>query len=80
MLQSPPTAPTATIAPLCARYVAMLEDAGIPTPLQQELTVAAVLADLCALAGEQPPDHVRASLGLQTGAVQELGKKTIEHS
>jgi len=63
MLQSPPTARTATIAPLCARYVAMLEDAGIPYPLQQELTVAAVLADLCALAGEPMPEQVLASLG-----------------
>ncbi len=64
MLQSPPTAQTATIALLCARYVAMLEDAGIPTPLQQELNVAAVLADLCALAGEPIPPAVLASIGL----------------
>ncbi len=63
MLQSPPTACSAPVAPLCARYVAMLEDAGIPTPLQQELTVAAVLADLCALAGEQPPEILLSSLG-----------------
>ncbi len=61
------TAITATIAPLCARYIAMLEDAGIPTPLQQELTVVAVLAlELCALAAEPTPTSVLENLGPTT--------------
>ncbi len=51
MLQSPPTACSAPVAPLCARYVAMLEDAGIPTPLQQELTVTADFVEELDLSG-----------------------------
>ncbi len=72
MLQYPPTACSATVAPLCARYVAMLEDAGIPSPLQQELTVAAVLVDLCEVAGARPPEPVLASLAAPSARLLDL--------
>ncbi len=53
------------VAALTARYVAMLEHE-MPDVLGQELTVAAVLADLCALAGEPIPPAFLASLDSST--------------
>ncbi len=46
---------TADMAALGMRYVAMLEDAGIPDPLRQPITVAARRIDLCELAGQPVP-------------------------
>ena len=50
------------VAGLVARYLAELEDAGMPDPLSQSITVAAVLADLCRLAGEPVPADVALAL------------------
>ena len=47
---------------LSSRYVAMLEGAGVPDPLLQPLTVAAVLADLFTLAGMPMPTDVQSAL------------------
>ncbi len=53
---------TADVAALGMRYLAMLEDAGIPDPLRQPITVAAMLVDLCELAGQPVPAPVTLAL------------------
>jgi hypothetical protein len=50
------------MAALTAQYVDMCEPE-IPGILGERLTVAAVLADLCTLAGEPIPPAVLASIG-----------------
>ena len=47
---------------LLGALLAELEAEEIPAPLRQPLTLAAVWADLCRLAGEEPPAAVRAYL------------------
>ena len=43
---------------------------GVPAPLSQSLTLAAVWADLARLAGEEPPAAVVALLGTPEGCVR----------
>ncbi len=50
------------LAALSSRYVAMLEASEIPDPLRQPIAVAAVLLDLCQLAGVPAPDYLVAAL------------------
>jgi hypothetical protein len=59
----PPSAPAMPINDLLAAFVAELEAEGIPAPLGQPLTLGLVWADLCRLAGEEPPPAVAALLG-----------------
>ncbi len=47
---------------LSARYVRMLEESAIPDPLLERIAVAAVLADLFALAGMPLTPEVEAAL------------------
>ncbi len=54
--------PGLDLAALTAQYVGMLEDAGIPRPLQQRITVAAMIADLCRLAGVPVPEEATRAL------------------
>ncbi len=59
--------PTLTDTPrdleaLSVRYVSMLEASGIPDPLLQPITVAAVLADLFTLAGMPITPDVESAL------------------
>lgn len=58
----PTGTPGARINDLLAALVAELEAEGVPAPLGQPLTLAVVWADLCRLAGEEPPPAVRALL------------------
>ncbi len=58
---TPAPAASGSMAELSRRYVRMLEHE-MPDVLRQELTVAAVLADLCELAGEPIPPAFLASL------------------
>ena len=43
---------------LTERYLSMLSQEGIPDPLSERLTVAAVLADLLSLADSPIPDTI----------------------
>ena len=47
-----------TVNALMRAFVAELAAEGVPNPLGQELTLAAVWDDLCRLAGEAPPPPV----------------------
>ncbi len=47
---------------LLTALVAELEAGGVPTPLTQSLTLAAVWCDLARLAGEDPLAHVAAAV------------------
>lgn len=60
--EHPAVAPTATINDLMATLVAELEAGGIPDPTGQALTLGIVWADLCRLAGEEPPPAIAALL------------------
>lgn len=60
--EHPTAAPTATINDLMATFVAELEAGGIPDPTGQALTLGIVWADLCRLAGEEPPPAIAALL------------------
>ena len=51
-----------TLTELVSAYLATLEDDGIPDPLGERLNLAAVLADLLALAGEPLPAEIAARL------------------
>ena len=51
-----------TLQELVADYLATLEDDGISDPLGERLSLAAVLADLLALAGEPLPAAIAARL------------------
>jgi hypothetical protein len=48
---------------LIGRYLDELEATGIENPLAEPFTLAAVLNDLCALAGITPPVVVRMAIG-----------------
>ncbi len=50
------------LAALSAQYVRMLAASGIPRPLQQRITVAAMIADLCRLAGVPVPEEATRAL------------------
>lgn len=56
----PTLAPSTRITDLMAALVAELEAGDIPDPLGQPLTLGIVWADLCRLAGEEPPPAVAA--------------------
>ncbi len=62
-IPTPITVAAPDVAALGMRYVAMLEDAGIPDPLTQRITVAAILVDLYELAGQPVPTPVVLTLG-----------------
>ncbi len=62
LTQSLTATQTPDVAALGMRYVAMLEEAGIPDPLRQPITVAAMLVDLCELAGQPVPAPVALAL------------------
>ncbi len=47
---------------------------GVPAPLAQSLTLAAVWYDLCRLAGEEPPAAVAALLDGPEGVAGELSR------
>ncbi len=49
-------------------YLAELRDAGVPDPLAQPFTLAAVLDDLCRLAGCPVPLSVAATMLLAAGS------------
>lgn len=51
--------PRPTIDAVMRAFVADLAEAGVPNPLGQELTFAALWDDLCHLAGEEAPAFVR---------------------
>ncbi len=51
-----------TVNELMRRLVADLEAEGVPDPLRQPLTLAAVWADLCKLHLERPPAAVLVAL------------------
>jgi hypothetical protein len=51
-----------TLESLVINYLAILEEAGVPSPLNQRLMVAAVLADLCLVAEVEVPNVVVAAL------------------
>lgn len=53
----------ARINDLMAAYIAELEADGVPSPLGQAFTLGIIWADLCRLAGEEPPPAVAAMLG-----------------
>ena len=61
-VRQPIAAPGASINALMAALVAELEADGIPAPLGQPLTLGFVWADLCRLAGEEPPPAIAAML------------------
>ncbi len=61
--------PVVSLEALSARYVAMLERAGVPDPLTTQITVGAILADLFALAEQPIPPDVAASLQYPGGAL-----------
>ena len=54
---------TPPVNALLGALVAELEAEAIPAPLRQPLTLAAVWADLCRLAGEELPLEVRLLIG-----------------
>lgn len=64
----PTLAPSTRINDLMAALVAELEAGDIPDPLGQPLTLGIVWADLCRLAGEEPPPAVAAMLDEQIAA------------
>ncbi len=45
----------------------------VPAPLHQPFTLALIWADLCRLAGEEPPADVRALIEGTTAALQHVG-------
>ena len=51
-----------TINALLRSLVAELAAEGVPTPLRQPFTLAAIWLDLCRLVGEVPPAAVLAAL------------------
>ncbi len=53
-----PTLTATDLESLSARYVALLADEGMPSPLSQPIAAAAVLADLSALAGLPVPTYI----------------------
>ncbi len=57
-----PLAIAGPIAALCARLLTELRAGAIGRPLAEPLAVGLVWADLCRLAGEEPPAAVRALL------------------
>ncbi len=61
--------PDLDLAALRSRYVAMLEASEIPRPLQQRITVAAMIADLFTLAGVLVPAEIALALETAGGAV-----------
>ncbi|MDP9380564.1 MAG: hypothetical protein M3Q29_10540 [Chloroflexota bacterium] len=61
-IPTPITVAAPDVAALSMRYVAMLEEAGIPDPLTQPITVAAMLVDLCELVGQPVPAAVALAL------------------
>lgn len=53
---------------LMTALVAELEADGVPSPLGQAFTLGLIWADLCRLAGEEPPPAVRVLLDEPTAA------------
>ena len=56
---------TPTINGLLRQLLAELREEGIPDPLGESFTLAALWLDLCRLAGEEPPARVRQLLSEQ---------------
>ena len=72
-------APGMDLTDLIERYVRGLREAGMPSPLDQSLSVGAVLVDLCELAGVETPSDVRTWLDTQAPAWAS-GQLTLDQS